>query len=80
MWSCLPDATDRAKEAMIGAMGPDSETHVLIVSVEAGGCSDTWDMQIIERLMIRLCSKVFNLVTLHYLSTTRTKHSSMVSY
>ena len=36
MWS-MPnlDATDRAMEAMIGAMGSDSETHVLIVSVES---------------------------------------------
>jgi len=44
------DATDRAKEAMIEAMGSDTDTHVLIVSVEAGGCSGhMYDMQIIER-------------------------------
>jgi len=44
------DATESAKEAMIGAMGSDTETHVLMVSVEAGGCSGhMYDMQIIER-------------------------------
>ena len=44
------DATDSAKEAMIGAMGSDTGTHVLMVSVEAGGCSGhMYDMQIIER-------------------------------
>jgi len=44
------DATDSAKEAMIGAMGSDTATHVLMVSVEAGGCSGhMYDMQIIER-------------------------------
>ncbi len=44
------DATERAIKAMKQAMGEDSSTHILLISVEAGGCSGhMYDMQIIER-------------------------------
>tara|TARA_B100000902_G_scaffold50108_1_gene56883 strand:+ start:1009 stop:1398 length:390 start_codon:yes stop_codon:yes gene_type:complete len=44
------DATDTAIEAMKNAMGNDMSTHILLISVEAGGCSGhMYDMQIIER-------------------------------
>ena len=44
------DASERAIEAMKEAMANDIETHILLVSVEAGGCSGhMYDMQIIKR-------------------------------
>ena len=42
------DVTDRAVEAMKDALGDDINTHILLISVEAGGCSGSlYDMQII---------------------------------
>ncbi len=44
------DATERAIVAMKESMGDDINTHILLISVEAGGCSGhMYDMQIIER-------------------------------
>ena len=44
------DATERAIVAMKEAMGNDISSHILLISVEAGGCSGhMYDMQIIER-------------------------------
>ena len=44
------DVTEQAVNAMKEAMGDDASTHVLLISVEAGGCSGhMYDMQIIPR-------------------------------
>ena len=44
------DASERAIVAMKEAMADDIDTHILLVSVEAGGCSGhMYDMQIIKR-------------------------------
>lgn len=44
------DVTEPAVNAMKQAIGDDAATHVLMISVEAGGCSGSmYDMQIIPR-------------------------------
>ena len=44
------DVSDKAKTALRAAIGQDTETHVVIISAKAGGCSGyLYDMVIIER-------------------------------
>lgn len=44
------DVSDKAKIALQAAIGQDRDTHVVIISAKAGGCSGyLYDMVIVER-------------------------------
>ncbi len=44
------DVSDAAKTALLAAIGSDIESHVVIISAKAGGCSGyLYDMVIVER-------------------------------
>lgn len=44
------EVSDAAREAVVAAIGDDMETHVVIISAKAGGCSGyLYDMVIVER-------------------------------